>query len=52
LGIHISNVGYLIDHKSPIDKEAFDRVKSTYVGTFFYRSMLPKELNSDVGSLV
>ncbi len=50
--IHIADVASLVKPESAIDLEAKKRACSTYVMNTFYLPMLPKDLNSDICSIL
>ena len=51
IGVHISAVNEFVKPSSAIDKDAKQKVQSTYVGKHFFKSMLPRGLYQDIGSL-
>jgi len=44
IGVHISDVGYFVKNGSAIGKEAAQRVASKYIGKFFFKPLLPREI--------
>ena len=51
LGIHIADLSPMVTQNSAMDKCAKERVNSKYIGKVFFKSMLPREIYSNIGSL-
>jgi ribonuclease R len=48
--IHISSIHSYINANSELDKESAKKVTSYYIGKYFFKSMLPRILYTQVGS--
>ena len=51
IGVHIADLNEFVCKNKPLDKEAHERVNSKYIGNYFFKSMLPRVIYDQIGSL-